>query len=90
MKIRETEEGDRMGCTVRTIGLTKSFQGKNVVSNVNMNIKEGEIYGFLGPNGAGKTTVMKMLTNLVKPTEGSIEIFGEKLSSNSHGGVRWI
>ena len=67
-----------MKYTVQTNTLTKSFEGKTVVSNVSMNIKEGEIYGFLGPNGAGKTTIMKMLTNLVKPTEGSIEIFGVK------------
>lgn len=69
---------------VRTHALSKTFEEKNVVSNVNMKIKEGEIYGFLGPNGAGKTTIMKMLTNLIKPTEGTIEIFGEQLNSNSH------
>lgn len=58
--------------------------GKEVVSNVNMNIRKGEIYGFLGPNGAGKTTIMKMITNLVKPTSGEIEIFGEKLTNTSY------
>ena len=49
-----------------------------------MHVKKGEIYGFLGPNGAGKTTVMKMLTNLWKPTEGSIELFGQKLMPDSY------
>lgn len=73
-----------MSSILRTIGLTKVFQGKEVVSEVNMNVKKGEIYGFLGPNGAGKTTVMKMLTNLVKPTGGEIEIFGEKLTAKSY------
>lgn len=73
-----------MSSILRTIGLTKVFQGKEVVSEVNMNVKKGEIYGFLGPNGAGKTTVMKMLTNLVKPTGGEIEIFGEKLTTKSY------
>ncbi len=73
-----------MDYVVRTIGLTKVFQGKEVVTDVNMNIKQGEIYGFLGPNGAGKTTIMKMLTNLVKPTSGEIEIFGEKLTKQSY------
>ncbi|MFJ8090969.1 ABC transporter ATP-binding protein [Lysinibacillus sp. NPDC095746] len=68
---------------VKTNQLTKVFEGKEVVSAVTMHVKKGEIYGFLGPNGAGKTTVMKMLTNLTKPTSGDIEIFGEKLMDRS-------
>lgn len=69
---------------LRTNNLTKAFDGNEVVSNVNMNIKKGEIYGFLGPNGAGKTTVMKMITNLIKPTSGEIEIFGDNLTDTSY------
>ncbi|MFX3631483.1 MAG: ABC transporter ATP-binding protein [Candidatus Pristimantibacillus sp.] len=65
---------------IRTNGLTKSFNGKEVVSDVNMSVRKGEIYGFLGPNGAGKTTVMRMLTNLIKPTAGGIELFNEPLT----------
>ena len=68
---------------LKTNQLTKSFKGKEVVSEVNMHVRKGEIYGFLGPNGAGKTTIMKMLTNLIKPTSGEIEIFGEKLTNTS-------
>ncbi|TQR28513.1 ABC transporter ATP-binding protein [Lysinibacillus sphaericus] len=68
---------------VKTNQLTKVFEGKEVVSAVTMQVKKGEIYGFLGPNGAGKTTVMKMLTNLTKPTSGDVEIFGEKLMDRS-------
>ncbi|MGK9430540.1 ABC transporter ATP-binding protein [Bacillus atrophaeus] len=73
-----------MTYTVNINGLTKTFQGKEVVSNVNMHIRKGEIYGFLGPNGAGKTTVMKMITSLVKPTGGEIEILGHKLTNTSY------
>lgn len=73
-----------MSYVLKTNQLTKVFEGKEVVSDVNMHVKQGEIYGFLGPNGAGKTTVMKMLTNLVKPTSGEIEIFGEKLTDTSY------
>lgn len=69
---------------IKTNQLTKVFEGKEVVSGVNMHVKKGEIYGFLGPNGAGKTTIMKMLTNLVKPTSGEIEIFGERLTNSSY------
>ncbi|MCR6525221.1 ABC transporter ATP-binding protein [Lysinibacillus capsici] len=69
---------------VKTNQLTKVYDGKEVVSAVNMNVKKGEIYGFLGPNGAGKTTVMKMLTNLTKPTSGDVEILGAKLTDKSY------
>ena len=69
---------------LRTIQLSKSISGKELVKNVNIHVKKGEIYGFLGPNGAGKTTVMKMITNLWKPTEGSVELFGEKLTPKSY------
>lgn len=69
---------------LKTNNLTKTYNGKEVVSNVNMSVKKGEIYGFLGPNGAGKTTLMRMLTNLVKSTSGEIEIFGEKLKDTSY------
>ena len=73
-----------MSYILKTNQLTKVFKGKEVVSSVNMHVKQGEIYGFLGPNGAGKTTIMKMLTNLVKPTSGEIEIFGERLTNTSY------
>ncbi len=69
---------------LRTNNLTKILEGNKVVSNVSLNIKKGEVYGFLGPNGAGKTTIMKMMTTLIKPTEGEIEIFGEKLTNTSY------
>ena len=65
---------------LQTNNLTKTIGGKDLVNRVSLHIKKGEIYGFLGPNGAGKTTVMKMITNLWKPTNGSIEIFGEILT----------
>lgn len=73
-----------MSLAIQTHQLTKSYRGQEVVSGVNMHVKQGEIYGFLGPNGAGKTTVMRMMTNLVKPTQGEVEIFGERLTSHSY------
>lgn len=69
--------------TVRTVMLTKTYGAADVVTNVGMTVKRGEIYGFLGPNGAGKSTVMKMLLGLVRPTQGEIELFGEKLLPGS-------
>lgn len=73
-----------MSYILQTNHLTKIIDKKELVRNVNMHVRKGEIYGFLGPNGAGKTTVMKMLTNLWKPTDGSIELFGEKLTPISY------
>ncbi|MEK8129157.1 ATP-binding cassette domain-containing protein [Paenibacillus filicis] len=72
-----------MTAVVQTKRLTKVLNGREVVSGVHMNVRQGEIYGFLGPNGAGKTTVMRMLLNLVKPTDGRIELFGEPLQEES-------
>jgi len=79
-----------MNYILRTTNLVKKFGDKEVAANVNMNIKKGEIYGFLGPNGAGKTTIMKMIVNLVKPSSGEIEIFGEKLNYKSYETLKRI
>lgn len=68
---------------VQTRNLTKTFHGQDVVSDVTMNIRKGEIYGFLGPNGAGKSTIMKLLTNMIKPTHGEIILFGEPIKYDS-------
>lgn len=73
-----------MSILVQTNDLTKTIGGKELVCDVNLHLKKGEIYGFLGPNGAGKTTVMKMITNLWKPTKGTIELFGEILEKDSY------
>lgn len=73
-----------MSNIIQTNQLTKTIDGRTLVSEINLHVKRGEIYGFLGPNGAGKTTTMKMLTNLWKPTSGNIELFGEQLNSHSY------
>lgn len=73
-----------MSYIMQTNHLTKIIDGRELVKDVDIHVKEGEIYGFLGPNGAGKTTVMKMITNLWKPTEGSVWLFGERLTPTSY------
>ncbi len=67
---------------VSTIGLTKDFEAMRAVNNVNLNIARGLFYGFLGPNGAGKSTTIKMLTGLMSPTAGRIEVLGIDFSEN--------
>lgn len=69
---------------LQTNQLTKTIGGQRLISDVSMHVKQGEIYGFLGPNGAGKTTMMKLITNLWKPTEGTVELFGEILTPQSY------
>lgn len=65
---------------VQTQNLTKKYGSIHSVNKVDLYVQEGEIYGFLGPNGAGKTTTLKMLLGLIKPSEGTINIFGESLN----------
>ena len=73
-----------MSYILQTSHLSKTIDGKQLVTDVNIHVKKGEVYGFLGPNGAGKTTVMKMLTNLWKPTSGTAWLFGKALEKNSY------
>jgi ABC-2 type transport system ATP-binding protein len=61
---------------IRVQNLVKTFGTFTAVNDVSFNVAEGEIFAFLGPNGAGKTTTIKMLTTLLKPTSGSIELDG--------------
>lgn len=68
---------------VKTSALTKRYKDFAAVEELNMNVREGRIYGFIGPNGAGKSTTLKMLLGLVHPTAGEIELFGERLTEKS-------
>ena len=67
---------------IQTQNLTKKYKNDTVVNNLNLKIKEGEIYGLLGQNGAGKTTTMCLLTNLSEKTSGQIRIFGKNPQEN--------
>lgn len=67
---------------IKTRKLTKRFGDLTAVEELDLVVYPGEIYGFLGPNGAGKTTTIKMLTGVLKPDSGSIEILNMDMSSN--------
>lgn len=67
---------------IKTKNLTKTYKNITAVSNINLNVKEGEIYGFLGPNGAGKTTTILMLLGIVTPTSGDVKLFGKRLEED--------
>lgn len=63
--------------------VSKSYvKGKKSVDDLNLKIKDGEIFGFLGPNGAGKTTTIRMITGILEPDEGDIFIDGKSIKDN--------
>ncbi|QSX37235.1 ABC transporter ATP-binding protein [Shewanella sedimentimangrovi] len=64
---------------VETRGMSRSFGALKAVDGVDLAIPRGSIYGFLGPNGCGKSTSIRMLTGLLRPTEGEIRVLGETL-----------
>ncbi|MFC6333250.1 ABC transporter ATP-binding protein [Paenibacillus septentrionalis] len=59
--------------------LTKLYTNGRGIDDLNLIVKQGEVFGFLGPNGAGKTTAMKIMTGLIKPTFGDVKIFGASI-----------
>lgn len=75
---------------IKAFNLTKKFGDFTAVDRVNLDVKPGEIFGFLGPNGAGKTTTIKMLTGVLRPTSGSIEILGMDMKTHEIEIKRYI
>ena len=57
-------------------GLFKRYGELVAVDHVDLTVEKGDVFGYLGPNGAGKTTSLRMLLGLIRPTEGSINLFG--------------
>lgn len=62
---------------LRIRGLKKKFKKFPALDGLNMDVEEGALYGFVGPNGAGKTTAIKIITGLLSPDEGTVEIAGK-------------
>jgi ABC-2 type transport system ATP-binding protein len=65
---------------LQTHELSKRYGNRLAVDRLNLDVRQGEIFGFLGPNGAGKTTTIRMLLGLIRPTAGSVELFGQDLA----------
>lgn len=72
---------------IQTNNLTKEYNGSFAVNNLNISIGEGQVYGFLGPNGAGKTTSIRMILGLIKPSKGSVEVFGKTQNSKNRAAI---
>ena len=71
-------------------GLSKSYGSRRVLENVNMCIPSGKIVGLLGPNGCGKSTFLKLVTGLLTPDSGEIEICGEPRSDKTNAYVSYL
>lgn len=71
---------------ISTEGLSKRYRKVLALSDVSITVNEGDIYGFLGPNGAGKTTTIRLILDLISPTEGKVEVFGRDVS----GGIEEV
>ncbi|MBZ0276847.1 MAG: ABC transporter ATP-binding protein, partial [Anaerolineae bacterium] len=72
---------------IQTDNLTKVYQSRKdavyALKNLNLNVEQGEIFGYLGPNGAGKTTTIRLLLDLIRPTKGRASIFGLDANASS-------
>jgi len=68
---------------IQTAGLTRCFGALTAVDNVSFSVAPGQFFGFLGPNGAGKSTTIKMLTGLLEPSAGSIQILGQPFGAGA-------
>jgi len=74
-----------MTSAIETLGLTKRFGRTTAVSDLNLRIEQGQVFGFLGPNGAGKSTTIRMLLALQRPTQGHATLLGLDAATESVG-----
>ena len=80
LKITKRKVKKMKDCIIETENLTKKYGNQSSVSNLNIHVRQGRIYGLLGRNGAGKTTTMKMLLGLTTPTSGKNQNIRKKYS----------
>jgi len=73
---------------IKLTNLTKKYGDNIAVDNLNLEINAGELFGFLGPNGAGKTTTIKMMTGILKPNSGKVEIAGLDIQKQPEKGKK--
>ncbi|MGZ9584110.1 ABC transporter ATP-binding protein [Paenibacillus marinisediminis] len=68
----------------------KRIGRKWIIHDVNFDVRAGEVFGFLGPNGSGKTTTIRMLVDLIKPTEGTVEVCGYNVNKQPEKALRFV
>lgn len=94
-KVRDKSSTPILGWTepplaIESVGLTKRYGRSVAAENVALAVPAGAIYGFLGPNGAGKTTTIRMLLGIMRPTAGSVRIFGYDVQEDRLGAARQV
>ncbi len=75
---------------LETSGLTKRFGPVNAISDLDLAVRRGEVYGFIGPNGSGKTTTIGMCLGLMHPTSGSVRVFGQEVIPRDTRALRGV
>lgn len=76
--------------TLRVDNVSKHYGDFTAVENLSFNVKAGRVFGFLGPNGAGKTTTIRMIVGITFPDEGTIELFGERVSNETQNRIGYL
>jgi ABC-2 type transport system ATP-binding protein len=79
--VRTSSDQPGPDAAVRMVGLRKEFGSVVAVDGIDLEVPTGGVFGYLGPNGAGKTTSLRMLLGLIRPTAGSVELFGRDRES---------
>ncbi|MGN7761863.1 ABC transporter ATP-binding protein [Paenibacillus sp. 22594] len=86
-----TNSGDGSGTVVLSVdGVRKKIGRKWIIDDVTFDVREGEIFGFLGPNGAGKTTTIRMLVDLIRPSEGKITVCGYNVNREPEKALQYV
>lgn len=88
MAIKNKPHGDQIVLSVRH--LKKKIGRKWIIKDVSFDIRAGEVFGFLGPNGSGKTTTIRMLVDLIRPTEGSIQLCGKDVHKEHYEALQHV
>ena len=68
---------------IETEGLTKYYGKVRGIQDLDLSVREGEVFGYLGPNGAGKTTTIRLLLDLIRPTRGTARLFGQEVRNHA-------
>ena len=79
-----------MPSAVVTKDLRRSFEGREAVRGISLEVREGEIFGLLGPNGAGKTTTLSMISTRIRPSSGDAWVFGKHVVKDVHAARRLL